>query len=417
MQNTAIIDNQSSIYQKSPAQLKYEAWAASLSTPPPSDPDPLLKRREKLPCELQYKRIDPATLQIGGGSMGLLPVRKLRQGILDEHHSLSSMCSSLGEYEFRKNLIVEKRELNTDSDLRKLYVEHHAKESATSSGFKLSRFRSGEMVGGFYTSGLSSKCNPPSRTGKLTTRRFTRSALVKLRRSVECSDTSLSYFHTLTFAPSALQPWHLNDDGTVNHYYAKWKLEKYCDALSQKQRRLGRKLAYCWVAELQKNGNIHFHILMDKFFPIAWLTKIWGQANNSVDIERAKNPLHAARYMRKYITKDEESEIQGNRYYISQKLRNSMQPVTDALLVLRTADQSRPMGVMSDIREYISSVKNEIEANGGVVLDFGFYIPMPRQSVRYRNKQTGEYQQTKAVSPLIAKKLYTDLYQMADKPF
>lgn len=422
MQNTATVDYQSSIYEKSPAQLKYEAWAASLSTSPPSDPDPLLKRREKLPCELQVKRIDldttsPRSAGGGGEPLGLLPVRNLRQDNLDEHQSLASMCRSLGEYEFRKNLIAEKRDLNTDSEFRKMYVEHHAKDSATSAGFKVSRFRSGEMVGGFYTSGLSSKCNPPSRTGRLSTRRFTRSSLVKLRRSVECSDTLLSYFHTLTFAPSCLQPWHLNEDGTVNHYYAKWKLEKYCDALSQKQRRLGRVLAYCWVAELQKNGNIHFHILMDKFFPIAWLTKIWGQANNSVDIERAKNPLHAARYMRKYITKDDESEIQGNRYYISKKLRESMKPIDDALLVLRSSDPSRPMGVMADIREFIYSTKTEIEANGGVVLDFGFYIPMPRQSVRYRDKKTGEFRETKAVSPVVAKKLYSTLYRIADKPF
>jgi hypothetical protein len=298
-----------------------------------------------------------------------------------------------------------------------MYASDNVLSPSTSSGFKVSRYKSGEMVGGFYTTGLSGKCVPPPRSGRLTTRRFTRSAMVKLRRSCECSDTGLNYFHTLTFAPSALQPWHLQEDGTVDHYYAHWKLTKYCDALSQQQRRLGRTLAYAWVAELQKNGNIHFHILMDKFFPIAWLTKIWNQAKNSVDIERVKNPLHAARYMRKYMTKDEESEIKGNRYFISRQLRESMKPVEDALLVLQTSDETCPRGVMGDIRDFLFASKNEIEVNGGLLLDFGFYVPMPRQPVRYRDKKTGEFVLSRAVSPLIAKKLYSAIYRMADKPF
>lgn len=423
MQNTAIADYQSSVYEKTPAQLAYEAWAASLSTSPPSDLDPLLKRREKLPCELQYKQIDlgdliPSVAGEGVESMGLLPVRNLRQDISD-HESLASNCSSASEYLFKKDLIATRRDIETDADYRKMYASDNVLTPSTSSGFKISRYISGESMGGFYTSGLSGKCVPPPRSGQLSTRRFTRAAMVKLRRSVECSDTTLSYFHTLTFAPAALQPWHLSADGTVRHDYAKWKLKKYLDALSQQQRRLGRSLSYCWTAEIQtkSTGNIHFHILMDKFFPITWLTKIWKQANNSVDIERAKNPLHAARYMRKYITKDEESEIMGNRYFISQKLRDSMRPVTDPLLILQTSDKSSPRGVMGDIRDFLLASKDEIELNGGVLLDFGFYIPMPRQSVRYRDKKTGEFVASKAVSPLIAKKLYSSLYRIADKPF
>lgn len=406
MQNTASVNSSSTINDYVTPSRK------------PAPPAWLLDAQKRKDIEISnFLANPPASPLCGGvGGMGSLPVRNLRQDI-SPHEELASSCRSGSEYLFKKDLIATRREISADTEYKKLYAEYHSRPSSVTAGFKISRYKSGEMVGGFYTSGLSGNCAPPPRTGKLSTRRFTRSALVKLRRSVECSDTMLSYFHTLTFAPSCLQPWHLRDDGTVRHDYAKWKLKKYLDALSQQQRRLGRSLSYAWVAELQKNGNIHFHILLDRFFGITWLTKIWNQAKNSVDIERAKNPLHAARYMRKYITKDNEAEIMGNRYYISQKLRDSMQPLTEPLLITRPSQTSAPLGVLQDIREFLHSKKAEIEDNGGVLLDFGFYVPMPRQSVRYRDKKTGEFVKSKAVSPLIAKKLFSSLYNLSDRPF
>lgn len=406
MQTTALLDSSSSETEYSTPVRKVNplAWLDSS----------IASKRAEIDNLLMNPPASPLCGVVGG--MGLLPVRNLRQDIFDSHNDLASTCRSGSEYLFKKDLIVTRRQLSSDLEYRSQYMTEYVKPSSVSSGFKISRYKSGEIVGGFFTSGLSGKVLPPTRTGQLVTRRFTRSSLVKLRRSVECSE-ALNYFHTLTFAPSVLQRWHLNDDGTVRHDYAKWKLKKYLDALSQQQRRLGRSLSYTWVAELQKNGNIHFHILLDRFFGITWLTKIWSQSNNSVDIERVKNPLHAAQYMRKYITKDQESEIMGNRYYISQKLRDSMQPVNDALIVIRDSSGRDRQGVMADIRDFLFSSKTEIEVNGGVLLDFGFYVPMPRQSVRYRDKKTGEFVASKAVSPLISKKLFTALYQIADRPF
>lgn len=411
MQTTALLDS-SSRETVSPGQRAYFEWEASLTVPPLTAPDPLLVRKVKQSWELQTGRIEPHYSEAVGDDtpMGLLPVRNLRQ---DEFINIDPEIENYYISDFERSII----HLLKNPYLKKAFISQNVLKPSCSSGFKVSRYKSGETVGGFYTAGLSGKVLPPTRTGQLVTRRFTRSSMVKLRRSVECSETALNYFHTLTFAPSVLQRWHLNSDGTVRHDYAKWKLKKYLDALSQQQRRLGRSLSYAWVAELQKNGNVHFHILLDRFFGITWLTKIWSQSNNSVDIERVKNPLHAAQYMRKYITKDQESEIQGNRYFISQKLRDSMQPVNDALIVIRDSSGRDRPGVMADIRDFLFSSKTEIEVNGGVLLDFGFYVPMPRQSVRYRDKKTGEFVASKAVSPLISKKLFTALYQIADRPF
>ena len=87
---------------------------------------------------------------------------------------------------------------------------------------------------------------------------------------------------------------------------------------------------YYWVAEKQKNGNIHFHILTDKFIKWQWVREQWnsrleklgyisdfeqkhGHRNpNSTDIESIKNIERTARYVSKYTTKiDQQGGIAG----------------------------------------------------------------------------------------------------------
>jgi hypothetical protein len=289
-----------------------------------------------------------------------------------------------------------------------------------STGFKVTRYGSGEMTGAFYTAGLAGKIIPPPRIGKLVTTRFTPRAVVKIRRSVENSDTLLKYFHSLTFAPSMLQPWQLNTDGTVRHDYAKWKLKKYLDACSQQQRRINKTLSYCWVAELQEENtnNIHFHILMDKFFGIKWLNKIWDQANNSIDLEHMKNPIHAARYMARYMTKAEEQPIEGNRYYISQNLRDSMEGNSETFIAIRESDNYRPVVILDELRTFIKDISQDITDRGGRVMAHGFSIPVPRSSKKYRCRHSGEMKWSKAVDPLMAKHLFSTFREMAsNSPF
>ena len=349
--------------------------------------------------------------------LGSLPVRNLRQQVKESKGYIDPLLlrsSNLEEYEMLKRYAALRMRCKSDPDFRREYLKEHKIEASSHSCFKVSRFRSGEMVGAFYTTGLTSKAPLPSRSGGLVTRRFTRAALKLIRRSVQCSQSFLRYFCTLTFAPGHLQPWHVNEDGTVRHDFAKWKLHKFLDACYRQQRRLNRELSYVWVAELQKNGNIHFHILFDQFFNNSWLTKIWGQATNSVDITRVNNPLHAARYMRKYITKDEESEIQGNRYFISQKLRKDMEPVIDQLVMAEPVANDPNRDILRIVRHYLTDSKEAIENSGGIVLDFGFCIPPPSPPSTWKCKKTGLTVQSSGVSPLLAKSLFTSLYEMTE---
>lgn len=329
--------------------------------------------------------------------------------------------------------LAERKRMLTPEDKRKLLVL--APEHSSRVGFKIRLFPSGEMTGGQFLTGSQFKVVPPVRCGALFTEGFTSAARVKIRRSVECSKTFLNKFCTLTFSPAHVRLEHndwlsgvsvprtefppLNDDGTVNHKWAKWKLKKFLHAASVQQARRQSQLNYVWVAELQteSTGNIHFHILWDKFFKIEWLTKIWGQASNSVDIRKLNDPLHASRYMRKYLTKDEKSAIQGNRYFISKGLRETMIPEEKIIFEMdHQESQLIPAGYKPCdlIRDRLQDLKYDVERHGGKVLDFGFSIPMPRRMKRFKNKY-GHEQWSRGVHGRLAPALASYLTEVADR--
>ena len=286
-------------------------------------------------------------------------------------------------------------------------------------GFKTRRYSSGETTGACFFSGAkSASFLPPVRSGVLESTELTQRARTKIRRASECSPVNLRYFQTLTFAPRSVNPetglpcvpaWCFNDDGTIRHDWAKYKVKKYLNTCSASayRRDLKRREAlysagplnyspvmplrmqYLWVAELQDNGNIHFHILTDNYFPIKKLSQWWGQANNSVDVKTLQDSAHAVNYMRKYMTKDETSKIQGNRYFITRGLHKAMKPDEEIVSSSRPSEESAfcSWGEGASIRSLLHDMRSEIESRGGHVLDFGFSCPAPRRSREYYKKK------------------------------
>ena len=98
---------------------------------------------------------------------------------------------------------------------------------------------------------------------------------------------------------------------------------------------------YFWKAEAQKNGNIHFHLIIDKFIPKENLTSIWneiqldyvttysqrtGKTNPpSTQIEGIRNFKRISLYATKYALKDDGDEparkIEGRIWGCSDQLR------------------------------------------------------------------------------------------------
>ena len=105
--------------------------------------------------------------------------------------------------------------------------------------------------------------------------------------------------------------------------------------LKRMRRYFGFNIEYVWVAELQKRGAIHFHILLSEYLPKQWLNNAWNEiANNWTKsaygetqklLPNVKGVLLAGSYITKYISK-EQNKIHGNLYGISSSLRELMKP-------------------------------------------------------------------------------------------
>lgn len=111
----------------------------------------------------------------------------------------------------------------------------------------------------------------------------------------------LAHAHNLRrFLTLTLDPQYMDRDdpvGYINKAFAKWRIYL--------KRKLGVLVVYIRILEFQRNGNPHFHILVDRFIPQALIQSTWEAAGGGrmvfikyVDIRRI------ARYLSKYLTKE-----------------------------------------------------------------------------------------------------------------
>lgn len=103
-------------------------------------------------------------------------------------------------------------------------------------------------------------------------------------------------------------------------------------------------ILYLWVAEKQKNGNIHFHIIVDRYVHKEWISKVWNQVLStgnyinefeikfkhrnppSTQIQGQKNMGSPANYLVKYVSKGECSiDITGHKWSCSSELLQIIQ--------------------------------------------------------------------------------------------
>jgi hypothetical protein len=242
-------------------------------------------------------------------------------------------------------------------------------------GSVLNVFPSGEVSGGCYSRGLR---HIPTRSKRLLTESFTSQSRKKIRRAVDCFQAGFKLFLTLTFDPKLSV---LTESGVVCQQWAKKHFTQFLDTLRHKYDRWAAKLndpskriSYIWVAEVQGNGNIHFHILLNRpFIDRHWLCKIWGQAGNSINLKRLKDQHHATSYMLKYMEKGK-CPIEGKRYGLTKDLLDASRPVRYDFY--GRSKRSAFLRIKDDL-------STQIKQNGGFVSDWGFSIPSPRRPRRY----------------------------------
>ena len=115
---------------------------------------------------------------------------------------------------------------------------------------------------------------------------------------------------------------------------------KYLNAWLQKLCRFQPDIHYLWVAETQANGNIHFHVVADKWVDFRWVQRSWNETLEngtyidtfaakfghrnppSTKVTGQKNMKDPALYITKYISKDEGRRVvDGHCWYCCDKLK------------------------------------------------------------------------------------------------
>ena len=117
------------------------------------------------------------------------------------------------------------------------------------------------------------------------------------------------------------------------NYPSDHESKKHLDTFLKRLRRLHPNCKYLWVAEKQKRGAIHYHILTPYFTNKEWLNSAWNeivnkwQKTNHLPIQQVLPNVikvnSASSYLAKYIQKNEQN-IGGNGYGIDQQTRKLM---------------------------------------------------------------------------------------------
>ena len=127
-------------------------------------------------------------------------------------------------------------------------------------------------------------------------------------------------------------------------------------------RKYNKNLIYVWRAEKQKNGNIHFHVLINIYLPLDLVTKIWNRIQDKEgyisDYHSKHKDLTIIDYFYKYPPSSPGAADKLRKSFIKNQANNWMQPNSIDLKGLKSVKKA-----FSYISKYLSKneffVKNE----------------------------------------------------------
>jgi len=150
-----------------------------------------------------------------------------------------------------------------------------------------------------------------------------------------------SYWFKINFVTLTLSSPQMHSDNTIK--------KELLNQLLVEARKKWNIIHYLWRAERQKNGNIHFHLVCDKFIPWSELRDTWNRIQNklgyvdrfhdkhkkrnpnSTDVHSIKNIKNISAYLSKYCSKQSEGEpIKGKLWGLSESL-SKIKAATDLI--------------------------------------------------------------------------------------
>jgi len=105
------------------------------------------------------------------------------------------------------------------------------------------------------------------------------------------------------------------------------QIRKIHNSVLTRLRKIRKNFSYVWIAEKQKNGTLHFHMVTNSWFNIRVINRMYGVAisnrlqrdesnirfelekYNGVDVKLIKNINTVSKYVTKYVTKNDTDTV------------------------------------------------------------------------------------------------------------
>jgi len=98
--------------------------------------------------------------------------------------------------------------------------------------------------------------------------------LLSKQKKFKSKKTGKTYTFNINFVTLTLASKQIHSDQIIK--------SKLLNQFLLELKRDFKVMNYLWRAEAQKNGNIHFHIVTDKFIPHDWLRDVWNRIQNKL---------------------------------------------------------------------------------------------------------------------------------------
>ena len=114
----------------------------------------------------------------------------------------------------------------------------------------------------------------------------------------------------------------------------------------------GKDVVYAWVLEFQKNGNPHYHLMLDRFVPAQavaerWYTIVGSELEKHLKagtrVEAIRSKIAVADYLARYLTKMHQKDVPEGFKHVGRfwgYKRGAAKPVYDAHLAFDTPDDA-----------------------------------------------------------------------------
>lgn len=158
---------------------------------------------------------------------------------------------------------------------------------------------------------------------------------------------------------------------------------------------------YIWKKELQENGNLHYHLMLDRYIDAKSLRKTWNKIINKGYVEGVNNPFdYVERYHNKWID-----------FYKNGLNRDDLKKYISKLPSIRA--EIDKLTEFSSYQEYLQIEANIIERELNKYIErYNAEMKITNVDLRFRNPNTTDIQAVKSpklISAYLAKYISKDL--------